>query len=53
MNPDEVTTNGIMVEASDLVLGYERNIAVKHSSFTVPHQKVTAIIGPSGSPPKM
>ncbi len=49
MNPDEVTTNGIMVEASDLVLGYERNIAVKHSSFTVPHQKVTAIIGPNGS----
>ena len=49
MNPDEVTTNGLMVEASDLVLGYERTIAVRPSSFTVPHQKVTAIIGPNGS----
>ena len=44
-----MTTDNIMVEASDLVLGYERNIAVKPSSFTIPHRKVTTIIGPNGS----
>ena len=44
-----MTTDELMVEASDVVLGYERNIAVKPSSFTIPHRKVTTIIGPNGS----
>lgn len=44
-----MSTHELMVEASDVVLGYDRNIAVKPSSFTVPHRAVTAIIGPNGS----
>ena len=39
----------LLAEASDLVLGYEREVAVRPSTFTIPHRKVTAIIGPNGS----
>lgn len=39
----------LLAEASDLVLGYDRNVAVRPSNFTIPHRKVTAIIGPNGS----
>lgn len=42
--------NGPQVaEASGLALGYGANIAVRPSSFTIPHHAVTAIIGPNGS----
>ncbi len=44
-----MSNDELLVEASDVVLGYERNIAVKASSFTIPHRKVTTIIGPNGS----
>ena len=44
-----MTTQELVTEASNLVLGYDRNIAVKPSSFTIPHHAVTAIIGPNGS----
>ena len=39
----------LLAEASDLVLGYDRTVAVRPSTFTIPHRKVTAIIGPNGS----
>lgn len=35
--------------ASDLSLGYGSHVAVKPSTFTIPHKVVTAIIGPNGS----
>lgn len=44
-----MTTGELMTEASDLVLGYDRTVAVHPSSFTIPHRRVTAIIGPNGS----
>ncbi|HZK05535.1 MAG TPA: metal ABC transporter ATP-binding protein [Actinomycetaceae bacterium] len=37
------------VEAHDLVLGYDGNVAVTASSFAIPVGGVTAIIGPNGS----
>ena len=39
----------LLAEASDVVLGYDRTIAVRPSTFTIPHRQVTAIIGPNGS----
>ncbi|MDO5534336.1 MAG: metal ABC transporter ATP-binding protein [Propionibacteriaceae bacterium] len=39
----------VLAESSDLVLGYDRTVAVRPSSFTIPHRQVTAIIGPNGS----
>jgi len=38
-----------LAEASDLVLGYGSHVAVRASSFTIPHRQVTAVIGPNGS----
>lgn len=38
-----------LVEAVDLVLGYDGRVAVEASSFSLPSQSVTAIIGPNGS----
>lgn len=38
-----------VVEATDLVLGYQGVIALDRSTFTIPSGKVTAVIGPNGS----
>ncbi|MFT3875791.1 MAG: metal ABC transporter ATP-binding protein [Propioniciclava sp.] len=38
-----------LAQASELTLGYGTNVAVRPSSFTIPHRQVTAIIGPNGS----
>lgn len=42
-------TPEMLVEATDLVLGYEGKIAVAASSFSLPAGGVTAIIGPNGA----
>lgn len=39
----------LLAEGRDLVLGYHNVVAVRESSFTIPHRGVTAIIGPNGS----
>ncbi|MBK8462339.1 MAG: metal ABC transporter ATP-binding protein [Nigerium sp.] len=38
-----------LAEASGLALGYGGTVAVRPSSFAIPHRQVTAIIGPNGS----
>ncbi len=38
-----------LVEASELVLGYDSTVAVDASTFAIPPGGVTAIIGPNGS----
>ena len=37
------------VTATSVVLGYNDEVAVSESTFTIPAEKVTAIIGPNGS----
>lgn len=42
-------TADLLAEASGLVLGYDNQVAMQASTFTIPHRVVTAIIGPNGS----
>ena len=37
------------VQAKDLVLGYGSTVALSKSTFSIPTEKVTAVIGPNGS----
>jgi iron complex transport system ATP-binding protein len=47
--PVEGPGEGLLAEATDVVLRYGSHVALAQSSFTIPLQGITAVIGPNGS----
>ena len=49
-HPDHLAApDGVLAQASEVVLRYGQHVAVRASSFTIPVGGITAIIGPNGS----